>query len=135
MIFRSSYAIFYRCHFLDGENRIGTRMEMEEDDRAARVLLSSQCLSAPLLLLHRSSCSAMLSAVFLTQPCSQLLLFLVVAAFSTGLAGDSWLRKIKKHYQPPPSPIAAPPFATLRLDGHGFCPPPASRSHMLLLVS
>lgn len=29
---------------MQGENRIGTGMEMEEDDRAARVLLSSQCL-------------------------------------------------------------------------------------------
>jgi hypothetical protein len=78
--------------------------------------------------LHRSSCFA--SVVFLTQPCSQLLLFLVVAAFGTGLAGGSWLRKIKKHYQPPPSPIAAPLSATLRLDGHGFRSPPASRSHL-----
>jgi hypothetical protein len=78
--------------------------------------------------LHRSSCSA--SVVFLTQPCPQLLLFLVVVAFGIGLAGGSWLRKIKKHYQPPPSPIAAPPSATLRLDGYGFRSPSASRSHL-----
>jgi hypothetical protein len=79
--------------------------------------------------LHRSSCSAMLFAAFLTQPCSQLLLFLAVAAFGTGLASGSWLRKIKKHYQPLPSPIAAPPSAVA---GWTWTPPPppASRSHL-----
>jgi hypothetical protein len=135
---------FLRCSVKEGEEvKHRERKKGGGEWRWRMAAEPPECCWAPSVFVSDevSTCTAPLFLLCHALRCIHHPALLAATTFSCCCCFRHWsgwwllAEKDKKHYQPPPSPIAAPPSATLRLDGHGFRPPPASRSHMLLLVS